>query len=67
VTLSLVGDLSDREGYDFEQLRTITKILVRSGYLFFRSCAYFKGLRVQMATLLHTSEYEVHGWSLGRS
>lgn len=30
---SLVGDLSDREGYDFEQLRSITKTLVRLGHL----------------------------------
>lgn len=29
---AIVGDLSDREGYDFGQLRSITKVLVRSAH-----------------------------------
>lgn len=34
---ALVGDLSDREGYDFEQLKSITKVLVRDNHFLLAS------------------------------
>ena len=59
---ALVGDLSEREGYDFEQLRSITKVLVRVDYLLPQSSANLLYRRVQMATLLHTAGYELDEW-----
>ena len=60
--IPLVGDLSDGEGCDFAQLRSITKTLVWPDHLFFWSCANLSGFCAQMAALLHTAGYEIDEW-----
>ena len=54
---SSAGDLSEREGYDFEQIKSIAKVEVgRSGL----SCeAYSRGCLVQLATVLHVAGFDL--------
>lgn len=52
------GDLSDREGYDFDQLKGIAKVQVRFAFHLFTQCILSSGL--QFATILHYAGFELH-------
>lgn len=57
------GDLSDREGYDFEQLRSIAKVQVRnpcpSICPFAALIAFCPAWSLQFATVLHAAGYDI--------
>jgi hypothetical protein len=52
----MTGDISERIGYDFEQLKSIAKVQVRQSMRLFAHADWL--IRQQFATLLHAAGFD---------